>query len=84
VVAKKSKGGGLLMASKRYVRFPMWVETLENFKKKKNIMQKDLRDIGIKKRIPLTRLFHYASKQPIIFEDITQLKKLSKDEVIRI
>ena len=62
---------------RKYVRPKLWEETIKNFRAKKLNMDKDLKILGIKRRVPLTRIIHIASTKPI-YLDSDEIKKISR------
>ena len=53
----------------KYQRKALWSETLTNFKEKKIKMDMDLKNMGIRRKVPLTAVIHLASTRPISFGD---------------
>lgn len=67
----------------KYQRKALWKETLINFKNKKIKIDSDLKNMGIKRKVPLTAVIHLASTRPISFgdnwkEEIRKMARRSK------
>ena len=63
--------------AKKYVRIKVWEETAKNMRLKKTRIDEDLKNIGMKRRMPMTRVYHLASLKPI-FLDMEDIKRISR------
>jgi len=63
--------------ARQYNRVKLWGDTLKNFKMKKMKIDTDLKNLGIKKTITLTKVFHLASMKPIFLgeQDLIEISK---------
>jgi hypothetical protein len=48
---------------KRYVRIAMWKETHDAFRKRCDVLNNDLKEMGIRKRIPFTKFLNAVAKR---------------------
>ena len=61
----------------RYRKVSLWDISMANFKSKQNSINQDLKSLGVKRRIPLTKVIHLCSSQPIFLAP-NELNTVSK------
>lgn len=66
----------------RYRKVSLWDQTMLNFKSKQQNINHDLKTLGIRRRIPLTKVIHLASTQPIFLAP-QELNNVSKRRKIK-
>lgn len=59
--------------AKKYVRIAIWKETHETFMKRCNNFNRDLRDMGVNKRIPLIRFLNGVAKGRTKLDNIDEM-----------
>jgi len=64
----------------RYRKVSLWDQTMLNFKIKQQNINYDLKTLGIHRRIPLTKVIHLASTQPIYLapKELNNVSKRSR------
>lgn len=63
---------------KRYIKMSLPIEFHDNLKNKQNKINEDLRNWGIKKSIPLTRIMVRLSEMPLPFADDMEVINFAK------